>query len=318
MKFKKLLISITLIGSILVGCSNNSAEQTSNKAIENESTENISAENESDENIAVEKKISVASVAISQILDEMDVDIVGRPTTKLELPKRYESIAEIGSSFSPDFEKVLAAGTELLIGDSMFKDKIEKSAQEYGIETFYVNTSTYNDFLTSIEELGKKIGKETEASEIIERFTQPLDTNQINKDLKVAIIMGSTESNMLATEKTYIGSLVEILGAKNITTEIINSGNNILEVDANGYVNLNIEQLLENQPDIILAFGHGNIEEATKQFEQLFTENPVWANLDAIKNNKIHYLDSSIFGTSANNLVDKALIELGEILNEKQ
>ncbi|MDE6357126.1 MAG: ABC transporter substrate-binding protein [Eubacteriales bacterium] len=316
MKLKKLLISISLIGSVLVGCSNTTTEQVSNQAMENPVTSND--ENIDNEKINEEKKISVASVAISQILEEMGVDIVGRPTTKLTLPERYESVAEIGSSFSPDFEKVLAVGTELLIGDSMFKDKIEKSAQEYGIETFYVNTSTYNDFLISIEELGEKINKQAEATDIIERFTQPLDTSEINKDLKVAIIMGSTESNMLATEKTYIGSLVEALGVKNIATEIINSGNNPLEVDSNGYINLNIEQLIENQPDIILAFGHGNIEEATKVFEKLFKENPVWANLDAVKNNKMHYLDSSIFGTSANNLVDKALIELGEILNEKQ
>ncbi|MDE6182447.1 MAG: ABC transporter substrate-binding protein [Eubacteriales bacterium] len=316
MKFKKLLISVTLIGSILVGCSGNKTEQTSNENIETQAEAN--EESGENEKVTEEKKISVASVAISQVLNEMNVDVVGRPTTKLELPEKYISVAEIGSSFSPDFEKVLAVGTELLIGDAIFKEKIEESATQYGIETFYVDTSTYSNFITSIEELGKKIGKEEEATKLLERLTEPLNNiNQIDKDLKVAIIMGSTESNMLATEKTYIGSLVEVLGVKNIATEIINDGNNPLEVDSSGYVNLNVEQLLKNQPDIILAFAHGNIEESKKIFDQLFTENPVWANLDAVKNNKVHYLDSSIFGTSANIFIDKALIELGEIFNEE-
>lgn len=250
-------------------------------------------------------------------MSDINVDIVGRPTTKLVLPDEYVNVTEIGSSFSPDFEKVLAVGTELLIGDAIFKDKIEETSQEYGIETFYVDTSGYEEFLTSISELGKKIGKEKEATEIVEKFRKPLtDITNINKELKVAIIMGSTESNMLATENTYLGSLVKALGVKNIATEIINSGDNPLEVDSSGYINLNLEQLLKNEPDIILAFGHGNMEAAKKAFEQLFNENPAWKNLSAVKNDKVYYLDSTIFGTSANNLVDKALIELGEIFNE--
>lgn len=314
MKLKTTLLAVVLTFSILVGCSNQS-----NKEVSNDNDKNIEKENSLEKEKAnTDIKISVASVAISQILSEMNQEIVGRPTTKLTLPKEYQDVPEIGSSFSPDFEKVLAVGTELLIGDEMFKDKIEKTAKEYGIETFYVNTSTYNSFLTSIEELGKKIGKEKEANDIIKRFKEPLNnTKDINKDLKVAIIFGTSESNMLATENTYVGSLVQALGVKNIATEIINdsSGNNPLEVDSNGYINLNLEQLLKNQPDLILRFGHGNVEEANKAFDKLFSENPAWKNLNAVKNNKIFDLDSNIFGSSANNSVDKALIELGEILN---
>lgn len=315
MKLKTTLLAVILIFSILVGCNNQS-----NNEVSNDTNKNIEKGNslykEKTNNIDI--KISVASVAISQILSEMNQEIVGRPTTKLTLPKQYENVEEIGSSFSPDFEKVLAVGTELLIGDEMFKDKIEKTAKEYGIETFYVNTSTYNSFLTSIEELGKRIGKEKEANDIIKRFKEPLNNSKdINKDLKVAIIFGTSESNMLATENTYVGSLVQAFGVKNIATEIVNdsSSNNPLEVESNGYINLNLEQLLKNQPDLILRFGHGNVEEANKAFEKLFSENPAWKNLNAVKSNKIFDLDSNIFGASANNFVDKALTKIGEILN---
>lgn len=323
MKLKKILLGIGLIGSLLVGCSSENTEKTSNQNIENQSTSinEVSSENETDE----EKKISVASVSISQILAEINVDIVGRPTTNMTtLPQKYENVAEIGSSFSPDFEKVLAVGTELLIGDSTFKDKIETSAKEYGIETFYVTTSTYSDFLKSIAELGEKIGKQEEATKIIEKFKEPLSNiDSINKNLKVAIIFGSSESNMLATENTYIGSLVNAFGVKNIANEImsteetsITSQGNAHSTSGSGYINLNVEQLLKNQPDIILAFAHGSVEENTKAIEKLFSENPAWKNLNAVKDGKVYYLDSTIFGTSANNFMDKALIKLGEIFNE--
>lgn len=312
MKLKKILLSVSITSLLLVGCGSSDANKEQSTITTLEQTENTSNDKE-DNN----KKISVASVSISQILAEMNQEIVGRPTTKLALPEQYVEVAEIGSSFSPDFEKVLAVGTELLIADEMFKDKIEKTANEYSIETFYVNTSTYDKFLSSIEELGKKIGKENEAQQIIEKFKQPLNNlENINKDLKVAIIFGTSESNMLASDETYIGSLVKAIGVKNIANEIIADGNNVLENGSGGYINLNLEQLLKNQPDIILRFGHGNVEEANKAFEKLFNENPAWKNLDAIKNNKVYDLDSTIFGTSANIYLDEALTKLGEILNE--
>lgn len=305
----KIAVCVVLMFSLFTGCSSNS-QQTINNTSQNIQNDIVV----NDENI----KISVASVAISQILAEMDQEIVGRPTTKLALPDRYLEVEEIGSSFSPDFEKVLAVGTELLIGDSLFKEKIDATAKQYGIDTFYIDTSTYESFLFGIDELGRKIGKEEEATNIIARFQEPLNNlKNINKDLKVAIIFGTSESNMLATEDTYVGSLIKALGLKNVVTEITGSTSLSSEVHEtnSSYVNLNLEQLLQNQPDVILRFGHGNIEEANRAFEKLFNENPAWKNLEAVKNGKIYDLDPNIFGSSANNHVDEALIQLGEIFN---
>lgn len=305
----KIAVCVVLMFSLFTGCSSNS-QQTINDTSQNIQNDIVV----NDENI----KISVASVAISQILAEMDQEIVGRPTTKLALPERYLEVEEIGSSFSPDFEKVLAVGTELLIGDSLFKEKIDATAKQYGIDTFYIDTSTYESFLFGIDELGRKIGKEEEATNIIARFQEPLNNlKNINKDLKVAIIFGTSESNMLATEDTYVGSLIKALGLKNVVTEITGSTSLSSEVNEtnSSYVNLNLEQLLQNQPDVILRFGHGNIEEANRAFEKLFNENPAWKNLEAVKNGKIYDLDPNIFGSSANNHVDEALMQLGEIFN---
>lgn len=305
----KIAVCVVLMFSLFTGCSSNS-QQTINDTSQNIQNDIVV----NDENI----KISVASVAISQILAEMDQEIVGRPTTKLALPDRYLEVEEIGSSFSPDFEKVLAVGTELLIGDSLFKEKIDATAKQYGIDTFYIDTSTYESFLFGIDELGRKIGKEEEATNIIARFQEPLNNlKDINKDLKVAIIFGTSESNMLATEETYVGSLIKALGLKNVVTEITGSTSLSSEVHEtnSSYVNLNLEQLLQNQPDVILRFGHGNIEEANRAFEKLFNENPAWKNLEAVKNGKIYDLDPNIFGSSANNHVDEALMQLGEIFN---
>ncbi len=295
----KILGCIMLVLSVFIGCTGTPNTVSTDTTVEDTNND---------------LKISVASVAVSQVLSAMNQDIVGRPTTKLELPEEYVSIPEIGSSFSPDFEKVLEVGTQLLIGDMLFKDKIDDIAKQYGIDTFYIDTSTYDNFLSGIQDLGKKINKEAEATEIIDKFRNPINNlESIDKDINVAVIFGSSESNMLATKDTYIGSLVNAFGIKNIVDEILEANKGSL--NSGNYVNLSIEQLLVNEPDIILTFGHGNTEETKQAFEKLFNENPAWKNLNAIKNNKIYVLESDIFGTSANIYMDKALIRLGEIFN---
>ena len=317
MKFKKIALSLTLISALLVGCGTSGKNEPASTNAENtaESTDSTEAnKNEQKENM----KISVASVAISEVLAAMEQEVVGRPTTKLKLPEMYQNVAEIGSSHSPDFEKILAVGTELLIGDEMFKSKIEKTASEYNIDTFYVNTSTYQKFIESIEGLGKKINKEEEAKKVIQTINAPLEKyKDKSSDKTIAIIFGTSESNQLATDESYIGSLLKALGGKNIVNAIAEKNSNVLDKVENGYINLNIEQILQTPPDIIVRFGHGNVEEANKSFEKLFNENPAWKDLDAVKNNKVYDLDASVFGVSANLKIDKALEQLGEIIYEK-
>ncbi len=114
-----------------------------------------------------EFKIAASSVTVANILAEMDVDIVGKPTTKKTLPSKYSSIPEIGSSFSPSFEQIVSLGANLLIGDDMFKKDIDPKASQYGIETLYINSSNYTDFIKSISDIGNKLNKKSEATNIV-------------------------------------------------------------------------------------------------------------------------------------------------------
>ena len=307
MKLKKIILSITLMSAMLVGCSTkNTSTNVSDQPTTQETTEKEKKEL---------PKISVASVSMSQVLDAMDIDVVGRPKTQLTLPERYKDVTEIGTSPSPDFEKLLEVGTELLIGDLSFKERLEKSAEEYNMDVFYANTSTYDDFLNTIEELGKKLDREEDSTKVIDGIKNSMKKYEGKQsDKKVAIIFGTSESNQLATETSYVGSLVKALGGQNIVNYIAEKDKSILTETGTPYVNLNIEQILANQPDIVLRFGHGDLEAAKKSFEKLFDENPVWKDLDAVKNNKVYDLDSAIFNVSANMRIGEGLEQLGEIL----
>ena len=121
----------------------------------------------------------------------------------------------------------------------------------------------------------------------------------------VAIIFGGGENFMLATETSYLGDLAKTVGAKNITS---NLDTNV----KSPYIQFSLEQILEQNPDYILRFAHGEIEQTKKAFDTAFDKNPAYKELDAVKNNKVIDLDPSIFNVSANLQVKEAIKTLGE------
>lgn len=290
MKFRKLASAFMVSALFLTGC-----QSTSGKSQKEETTE---------------KKPSVVAATVSgaQVLDKLDANVVGVPTTKMTLPEKLKGLPEVGQAMSPDLEIVASLEPDVFVMDNMFKEKVEESMKKYDLDTFYFDTSTYTNFLTSIEKLGAKIGQEKEATKVINELKdveKEAVKNKKGEAPKVAIIFGGGENFMLATESSYLGDLVKTVGAKNIT-------NNLDTSVKSPYIQFSLEQILEQNPDYILRFAHGEIEQTKKAFDSAFDKNPAYKELDAVKNNKVIDLDPSIFNVSANLQVKEAIKTLGE------
>lgn len=290
MKFRNLASVFMVSALFLTGC-----QSTSGKSQKEETTE---------------KKPSVVAATVSgaQVLDKLDANVVGVPTTKMTLPEKLKGLPEVGQAMSPDLEIVASLEPDVFVMDNMFKEKVEESMKKYDLDTFYFDTSTYTNFLTSIEKLGAKIGQEKEATKVINELKdveKEAVKNKKGEAPKVAIIFGGGENFMLATESSYLGDLVKTVGAKNIT-------NNLDTSVKSPYIQFSLEQILEQNPDYILRFAHGEIEQTKKAFDSAFDKNPAYKELDAVKNNKVIDLDPSIFNVSANLQVKEAIKTLGE------
>ena len=291
MKLRK-LASIFVLGALLMtGCQ---AGGTTGKS----------------EDVAKEKTVVAATVSGSQVLDKLDANVVGIPTTQLEMPEKFKGLPEVGQSMNPDLEVVASLNPDVFVMDNAFIDSVEKSLKEYDFNTFFLKTNTYTDYIKSIEELGKTIDKEEEATTLInelKNIEKEVKSKKGDKAPTVAIIFGSGENFMLATETSYLGDLVKTVGGKNIASKL---DKNV----ENGYVQLSLEYILEQNPDYILRFAHGNLEETKKSFDKAFDKNPAYQELNAVKNNKVVDLDSNVFNVSANLKVKEAIQTLGDIL----
>ena len=157
MKFKSLLSMVLVAGMVLVGCQNETSE--SNTSTENQQTEQAVQE----EAVVEEVKVVAATVAATNVLAELDAEVIGVPATSQTLPEQYADLPQVGQAMSPDLEIVASLEPDLFVMDSSFKSSVEDSLSQYGLNTFFFETGTYTAFVNSIENLGKELNREEEA-----------------------------------------------------------------------------------------------------------------------------------------------------------
>ena len=303
MKVKNLLSMILVAGMMLVGCQNDGQDV-------DRSTENPQPDQAVQEETLVEEvKVVSATVSATNVLAKLDAEVVGVPTTTQTLPAQYADLPEVGQAMSPDLEIVASLEPDLFIMDSNFQASVEESLSQYGLNTFFFETGSYSDFVNSIKQLGVEINREDEAKKLVNEIeasvTKALEKKG-DQSPTVAVIFGAGENFMLATDTSYLGDLVKTLGATNITSK--------LDGDmSSAYVQFSLEQILAENPDYVLRFAHGNIEETAKMFDAAFDSNEAYQQLDAVKSGKVYDLDPTIFNVSANLEITTAIETLGEI-----
>ena len=256
-----------------------------------------------------EERIVTTSVAIAEILDELGVDtVVGVPTSETyTLPERYDGVDEVGMPMNPDMEIISTLNPTLILSPNSLEGDLKERYSNSKIDAAFMNLKSVTGMYKSIEELGALIGKEEEAQVLVDDFkTYMEDYQEKNGDRegpRVLILMGLPGSYVVATENSYVGSLVELAGGKNVYTG----------ESEEDFINVNVEDMLEKSPDIILRTSHAQPEDVQVMFEEEFSTNEIWKHFDAVTNDKVYDLDNEYFGMSANFNYQKALEVLDEL-----
>ncbi len=257
-------------------------------------------------NTQIPKRVIAGTVAISEILAKLNVNVIAVPTTSYELPREYQNLPRIGNPMKPDLEVIKSLKPDLFISDASLENSLKNYLEDNKIPYKFVKLVSIDDLKQTIAELGKILGKNAEAQRLLTdlnfREAKVLANIRGQKRPKVMIIFGAPGNFMLATEKSFVGSLAKKLGAINVVKS------------ENAYVPINLETLLVAQPDIILRFSHGNPEAVWALFEKEFKENKIWQSFNAVKNGKVYNLEPGYFGVAANLKAIDALEKLAQII----
>ena len=282
------LLSVTML-TFMVGCSSSESNES-----------NVTNSNG-------EEVVVATSVAVTEILDKLGVEVSGVPTTSYELPESTKDATEVGSPMNPDLEIIKSLNPTCVVSVDTLGSDFEKQFTENNIPSMFVNLSTVDGLKETIANLGEKFDKSEKAAEIIaelENKENELNLSKKENKKDVLILFGAPGSVMVSTDNSYVGNLVKIAG-----------GNNIFESESSSFIQVNMEEIIKRNPDKILIMTHAVPDEAKKTVEEEFAK-ATWQQLDAIKNNKVYYLENGYFGMSANLKVIEALDKLGVILND--
>ena len=162
----------------------------------------------------------------------------------------------------------------------------------------------------SIQELGDIFGKQEQAATLTEDFKtfyqKYKKENEGKQSPKVLILMGMPGSYVIATENSYVGSLVELAGGENVY-----AGSN------QEFLTVNTEDMEKKNPDIILRAAHALPDQVVEMFNEDFKTNDIWKHFKAVQDGKVYDLTYEYFGMSANFYYKKALAELQPLLYGK-
>ena len=252
-------------------------------------------------------RIIATTVAVAEIMDALEIDLVGIPTSYKDLPQRYEGLTEIGNPMDPDMEIILSLKPTEVMSVSTLKSDLNDVFSEREINASYVNLQTLENMQNEILAIGERYDRQELAETIIKRFDEKaieIEKKTAGKEAPtVLILMGVPGSYLVATENSYIGDLVQRAGGKNAI-----SGE---EVE---FLASNTEYLQKSNPDIILRAAHGMPEEVVEMFDKEFKENDIWKHFNAVKNDRVYDLEELLFGTTGNLAATEALDELVKML----
>lgn len=242
-------------------------------------------------------RIAATSVATCEILEALGVEsehIVGVPhSDAYTIPKIYENAESLGSPMSPDMEILKSLNVDYVLTPNSLEGELKPQYENIGVKSYFLNLKSVDGMYDSIYELGELLGKSEQAEKLCSEYEQYkaeyAKKNDTDNPPKVLILMGLPGSYVVATESSYVGSLVKLAGGENIYG------------DGNGqdFLNVNTEDMLSKKPDVILRTSHAMPQQVAAMFEEEFRTNDIWQHFDAVKNEKVYDLNNENCGMSA-------------------
>ena len=235
---------------------------------------------------------------------------------QLDLP---EDTVNLGGTENLSMELLLASEPDLIIASSRRRQNMEwkDTLESMGIPVAYFEVTDFEDYLRMLEICTELTGcKENyeryglavqrQINDVVEASKTRLENSPAPTVLTLrASAGGMTVKN---SSGTVLGEMLRNLGCENIA----DSDETLLE-------NLSVERIMMADPDYIFIVQRGDDEAGMQRYLQQFTEeNPAWAELTAVKEGRIWFMDKTLYNLKPNDRWGEAYEILEEILQNDE
>ncbi len=253
------------------------------------------------------KRIISLAPNITEILFSLGLDeeIVG-VSIHCNFPEKTKTKVRVGSYIRLDFEKIISLNPDLIIatGAGNTRDMVDRLGQ-LGFSTYVIYPKNFSDILKNIVHVGQVVNREKEARVIIEGMRRRSQgVIELTKDLprpKVFIQIG--EAPIVTVGKgSFADDLIRLAG-----------GENIAEKEKEVYPRFGMEEILKRSPEVIVISSMN----PKGGYQKILQEWNRWKTLPAVKNGRIHLIDSDLIDRPSPRIVD-GLEELARILHPEK
>jgi len=222
-----------------------------------------------------------------------------------DYPEEAKTKPKVGGYFTPNIEAIVALNPDLVLTDGYVPELITK-LDSLGIPLAVIAPKDINGILRNIELLGNVTGSQKEATELTGDMQKRIDA-------VVNIVSGASRPMVFyvfdATDTTkpwtvgpgsFVDALISLAGGENVAASA-----------SDPWIQFNMEQLVNSNPDIILMeSSHGTAALSPSQLKEL----PGWQNLTAVKEDRIYIIDGDLVNLSGPRIV-QGLEEIAKILH---
>lgn len=253
-------------------------------------------------------RLVATSPAVAQICSRLNLELVGVCETSSTLPEEYQDLTTVGMAMNPDLEILKSLEPDYVLSPNSLQSDLQPKYASIGVSSLFLDLKSVEGMYASIEGLGEKFGREEEAAEMLAEFDAFMEEYQSKNEGKesprVLILMGLPGSYIVATENSYVGSLVRLAGGTNVYGD----------GDGQEFLTANTEDMQQKDPDIILRAAHALPDQVKEMFAEEFATNDIWKHFRAVQEGNVYDLDSSLFNMSANFSYGDALEALQPML----
>ncbi len=253
-------------------------------------------------------RLVATSPATVQICDKLNLDLIGICDSYQTLPTRYDDVERVGMAMSPDLEIIKSLNPDYVLSPCTLQSDLQPKYASIEVSSIFLDLRSVEGMYASIDALGEKFDRQEEAQALISEYESFIEEyrnkHEGQSSPKVLVLMGLPGSYIVATDTSYVGSLVKLAGGENVYGD----------GDGEEFLFVNTEDIKNKEPDIILRTVHGLPDEAREMFREEFETNDIWKHFKAVQEGKVYDLSDDLFGMSATFAYPEALQELEPIL----
>ena len=230
-------------------------------------------------------------------------ELVG-DTDNCDFPPQAKNKPHVGTMVNPSLERIVALKPDLALGTpEANRRETADQLERLGIPVYGVTATTLAGTLASIEDLGRILGRGAEAQSLVAQMQARVDRieKRIEGQPKPRVLFVVWYRPLITVgPHTFIADVIRAAGG-------IPIGENL----KGEWPRLTLEELLPQNPDVILFPKTESFSPSTDEFERL----PGWKDLRAVKEHRMFFVSETIMRPGPR-LVD-ALEELAGILHSE-